>query len=194
MGARGRWVPSPVAPTTLPIRRSPIVPERQRSSKAGSPIGSARASRRRTDDRLLLSIEHRAAPSSQRPLLLALRSIGDAVALCARLMSVRRSPRSPHKAASRKPAAVINALPGCPFPTPPDKRRETETGNGRRGTTTPMAFHLQAGLWHRPDPGTSLPLEDRAPLASDPSTTEDSRRTTGWRFSCAGPLPEPTDH
>ena len=36
---------------------------------------------RRSDDRLLLSIEHRAAPSSQRPLSLALRSVGDALAL-----------------------------------------------------------------------------------------------------------------
>ena len=36
---------------------------------------------RRADDRLLLSIEHRAAPSSQRPLPLALRRVGDAVAL-----------------------------------------------------------------------------------------------------------------
>lgn len=36
---------------------------------------------RRTDDRLLLSIEHRAAPSSQRPLPLALRRVGDALAL-----------------------------------------------------------------------------------------------------------------
>ena len=40
-------------------------------------------------------------------------------------------------------------------------------------------------LWG-PDPSASPPLGDRAPLASDPSTAEDSRRTTG-RASSAGP-------
>ena len=38
----------------------------------------------------------------------------------------------------------------------------------------------------RSDRRASPPLGDRAPLASDPSTTEDSRRTTG-RASSAGP-------
>ena len=48
---------------------------------------------RRTEDRLLLSIEHRAAPSSQRPLPLALRSVGDAVAL--QIVDVTPAPAPP---------------------------------------------------------------------------------------------------